>query len=166
MAPSPRCGCLLCGSCSSGREFAYSFLPTTPHDDAVAVRLAVPAIRVRRGLPPPSHRLATTANQMALSRHAPCLAHHREGCSLLRAASASRPAGIGWSGCPAVGPSYWGRSVARRGLLCYMELDGKNGARGAVPRTPPFILLSISTSDTQAAIQHARRPLRRLCQTR
>ena len=89
VAPSPRYGCLLCGSCSSGQEFACSFLPTTPRDGAVAVQLAVPAIRVRRGLPPPSHRLATTANRMALSRHAPCLAHHgkrpsprREGPSL------------------------------------------------------------------------------------
>ena len=43
VASSPRCGCLLCGSCSSGRGFACSFLPTTPHGDAVAVRLAVPS---------------------------------------------------------------------------------------------------------------------------
>ena len=26
MAPSPRCGCLVCGSCSSGRDFACNFL--------------------------------------------------------------------------------------------------------------------------------------------
>ncbi len=46
---------LVYGSCSSGRGFAYSFLPTTPHDDAVAVQLGVPATKAPRGLPPPSH---------------------------------------------------------------------------------------------------------------
>ena len=33
------------------REFAYSFLPTSPRGEAVAVRLGVPAIKVPRGLP-------------------------------------------------------------------------------------------------------------------
>jgi len=33
MALSPRCGCLICGSCSSGQEFAYSFLQIPPHDE-------------------------------------------------------------------------------------------------------------------------------------
>ena len=42
---------LVCTSCSSGQEFAYSFLPTPPRGDAVAVRLGVPAIKVPRGLP-------------------------------------------------------------------------------------------------------------------
>jgi hypothetical protein len=35
----------------SGREFAYSFLLTTPRGDAAAVRLGVPAIKSPRGLP-------------------------------------------------------------------------------------------------------------------
>ncbi|HEY3309296.1 MAG TPA: hypothetical protein VGJ93_12640, partial [Desulfuromonadaceae bacterium] len=43
--------------------------------DTLAVRLSVPTIRVRRGLAPPSHCLTTIAKQMALARHAPCLAH-------------------------------------------------------------------------------------------
>ncbi len=54
-ATSPRCDCLACGSCSSSRDFAHSFLPTGPRDQAVTVQLAVPSTRVRRGLSPPSH---------------------------------------------------------------------------------------------------------------
>ena len=46
---------LVCGSCSSGRSFACGFLPTSPHGDAVAVRLGVPVIETPRGLAPPSH---------------------------------------------------------------------------------------------------------------
>ena len=49
---------LLCGSCSSGRGFAYSFLRTPPRGDALAVRLTVPVTRARRGLAPPSRRSA------------------------------------------------------------------------------------------------------------
>jgi len=41
-APCLPDGLLLCGSCSSGQRFAYSFLPTLPHDTAVAVQLGVP----------------------------------------------------------------------------------------------------------------------------
>ncbi|HEY3308680.1 MAG TPA: hypothetical protein VGJ93_09520, partial [Desulfuromonadaceae bacterium] len=47
--------------------------------DTLAVRLSVPTIRVRRGLAPPSHCLTTIAKQMALARHAPCLAHTIKG---------------------------------------------------------------------------------------
>ena len=43
--------------------------------DTLAVRLAVPVIRVRRGLAPPSHHLATTTKWMVLSHHASCRAH-------------------------------------------------------------------------------------------
>ena len=46
---------LVCDSCSSGRGFAYGFLPTSPCGDAVAVPLGVPTIRASGGLPPPSH---------------------------------------------------------------------------------------------------------------
>ena len=53
--PRPPDGRLLCGSCSSGRGFACSCLHTTPRDDAVAVRLEVPATKTSRGLTPPSH---------------------------------------------------------------------------------------------------------------
>jgi hypothetical protein len=51
----PPNGHLICGSCSSGQGFAYSFLPTLPHGSAVAVQLEVPATKAPRGLPPPSH---------------------------------------------------------------------------------------------------------------
>ena len=54
---------LLCDSCSSGRSFAYSFLQTPPRNDALAVRLGVPAIKAPRGLAPPSHT--------------PCLEYHK-----------------------------------------------------------------------------------------
>ena len=40
--------------------------------------LTVPVTKVRRGLPPPSHRPAPTAGQTVLSHHAPCLAHQRK----------------------------------------------------------------------------------------
>jgi hypothetical protein len=46
--------------------------------DTLAVRLSVPTIRVRRGLAPPSHQSTTTADWMALTRHAPCLAHTKK----------------------------------------------------------------------------------------
>src|SRR5690606_16963131 len=36
-AGSSRRRSLGCGSCSSGRDFASGFLPTSPHDDAVAI---------------------------------------------------------------------------------------------------------------------------------
>jgi hypothetical protein len=53
--PRPPSGRLVCASCSSGRSFAHSFLPTTPRDAAVAVRLGVPVTWASRGLSPPSH---------------------------------------------------------------------------------------------------------------
>ena len=34
LAPSSRDGCLLCASCTSGREFACRFLQTPPHGDS------------------------------------------------------------------------------------------------------------------------------------
>ena len=37
-----RHGHLICSSCSSGQRFAFSFLPTSPRDDAVAVQLTLP----------------------------------------------------------------------------------------------------------------------------
>ncbi|MDR3579343.1 MAG: hypothetical protein P4L44_05225, partial [Oryzomonas sp.] len=50
--------------------------------DTLAVQLSVPTIRVRRGLAPPSHQSATIADWMALTRHAPCLAHKQKGETL------------------------------------------------------------------------------------
>jgi hypothetical protein len=64
LPPRPPNGRLLCGSCSSGQSFAYSFLPTPPRDDAVAVQLGVPVTKAPRGLAPPSH--------------APCPAHQKK----------------------------------------------------------------------------------------
>jgi len=69
-----------CASCTSGRHFAYSFLQTPPHDDALAVRLTVPITKARRGLSPPSHRPDTTPTKSRQSRRsAPCLAHQQKG---------------------------------------------------------------------------------------
>src|SRR4029077_19077913 len=51
----PPCGRLLCASCSSGRDFACSFLRTLPRGRALAVRLEVPVIKVSKGLSPSSH---------------------------------------------------------------------------------------------------------------
>ncbi len=47
--------------------------------DTLAVQLTVPAIRARRGLQPPSPQSTTTVDQVALSRHAPCLAYNVRG---------------------------------------------------------------------------------------
>ncbi len=73
LPPRPEPGRLICGSCWSGRDFAYSFPRTPPGDDALAVRLTVPVTRVRRGFPPPSrgsvnHLQSTRA--LAQTRHA------------------------------------------------------------------------------------------------
>ena len=53
--PRPPAGRLVCASCSSGQEFAYSFLQTSPRGFALAVRLEVPVIKVFKGLSPSSH---------------------------------------------------------------------------------------------------------------
>jgi hypothetical protein len=42
LPPHPPRGRLLCGSCSSGQSFAFSFLPASPREATVAVRLGVP----------------------------------------------------------------------------------------------------------------------------
>lgn len=75
MPPRPPDGRLLCDSCSSGRGFAYSFLPTFPHENAVAVQLGVPATMAPRGLSPPSHfsfgfRFRITSAVPGAARHA------------------------------------------------------------------------------------------------
>jgi hypothetical protein len=49
--------------------------------DTLAVQLTVPAIRARGGLQPPSPQSTTTVDQVALSRHAPCLAYNSEGAA-------------------------------------------------------------------------------------
>ena len=48
----------------------------------LAVRLAVPTPRARRGLPPPSHRPDTTPANRCLRHHAPCLAHQKTAAPL------------------------------------------------------------------------------------
>jgi len=40
--PHPPRGRLVCGSCSSGQSFAFSFLPASPREATVAVQLGVP----------------------------------------------------------------------------------------------------------------------------
>ena len=49
--------------------------------DTLAVQLTVPVIRVRRGLAPPSHKPATTADLIVLAHHAPCRAHTKKGAA-------------------------------------------------------------------------------------
>ena len=72
-ALSPTAGRLVCASCSSGRSYACRFFPTTPRDDAVAVRLAVLAITARRGLAPPGHFPAHFRSPV--QQTVPCPAH-------------------------------------------------------------------------------------------
>jgi len=75
---SPGYARLVCDFCSSGQGFAFGFLQIPGHPGHPC-RLTVPTIRVRRGLAPPSHQSATTADWMALTRHAPCRAHTQKG---------------------------------------------------------------------------------------
>ena len=77
-ASSPTDGCLICGSCSSGRDFAFSFLQTPPRGDALAGRLRVPVTTASGGtytLPATSrlgfpYRLQAPAISTGASRHA------------------------------------------------------------------------------------------------
>ena len=75
LASSPRCGCLICGSCLSGRDFACSFLQIQDYSRHPCCSANVPTTRVRRGLTPPSHQLDTTSNRTVLTHRAPCLAY-------------------------------------------------------------------------------------------
>jgi hypothetical protein len=75
MPPRPPSVRLVRGSCTSGQSFAYGFLPTTPHDAAVAVPLGVPVIAAPRGLSPPRHfpnrfRYRLLSASHGASRHA------------------------------------------------------------------------------------------------
>jgi hypothetical protein len=84
-ALSPTAGRLVCASCSSGRSYACRFFPTTPRDDAVAVRLAVLAITARRGLAPPGHFPAHFRSPV--QQTVPCPAHR----NVKRASCKGRP---------------------------------------------------------------------------
>jgi len=56
---------ILCGSCLSGQRFAFGFLPTIPHNTAVAAQLTLlPDRRVE---------------DLHLQVGAPCRAHNRKG---------------------------------------------------------------------------------------
>lgn len=61
--PRPTGGRLVCASCSSGQSFVCSFLPTSPHDDAVAVQLTVPVTKARRDLSSPRPRDMPSAHK-------------------------------------------------------------------------------------------------------
>ena len=50
----PEIGSLLCGSCSSNRDFASGFLKTLPRRKRPCLRLAVSTIRTCKGLSPSS----------------------------------------------------------------------------------------------------------------
>ncbi|MGD8651610.1 MAG: hypothetical protein PVF92_05935, partial [Desulfobacterales bacterium] len=65
----------ICDSCSSGQRFAFGFLPTSPHDDAVAVRLTLP----------PDGRV----EDLHLQAGAPCRAHQKKALSF-----STGPAGL------------------------------------------------------------------------
>ena len=55
---------------SSGREFAFRFLRTSPHDDALAVPLVVPVTKAHRGLSPPSN-CALAHKEKSPPKHSP-----------------------------------------------------------------------------------------------
>ena len=100
---------LICGSCSSGQRFAFGFLPTSPHDDAVAVRLTLPPDGQRIS-PPSGHALPEAPNKKpASSGSRNCNNSVTTGASRSRwpwpaggwpAATRSRPSGWGWSRAP------------------------------------------------------------------
>jgi hypothetical protein len=77
--PSSVMGRLICDFCSSGQCFASDFLPTQPHDYAVAVRLTVPPVG--------------PAEDFHLQAGAPCRAHNRKQA---RGLSPSAPWGMRW----------------------------------------------------------------------
>jgi len=63
---------LLCGSCSSGQRFAFGFLPTIPHNTAVAVQLTLPPdgrvedLHLQVGAPCRAHTTKKAEPQLAL----------------------------------------------------------------------------------------------------
>ena len=82
LPPRPPPGCLLCGSCSSGQSFAFSFLPASPQKSTVAVQLGGPGTQGPQGpLTPKSLpvRLSPHGYQRQSRRFAPCLAHKENG---------------------------------------------------------------------------------------
>jgi hypothetical protein len=94
--PRPPRGRLVCGSCSSGRSFAYSFLPASPHEATVAVQLGVPGTQGPQGTLTPKSlpaQLSPCGCQRQSRRCAPCLAH----------CESPRPGGRGLSCSPALG---------------------------------------------------------------
>jgi hypothetical protein len=79
--PRPPRGRLVCGSCSSGRSFACSFLPASPHEATVAVQLGVPGTQGPQGTLTPKSlpaQLSPCGCQRQSRRCAPCLAHQQK----------------------------------------------------------------------------------------
>jgi hypothetical protein len=133
--PSP-----LCASCSSGQSFAYSFLRTPPRDDALAVRLAVPVIKARRGLSPPSRPAHhhSGPDQRQSRRYAPCLAHaenapgDRGRCFALRLRAAeARPL---LARLPAHSPAPSARLLAAGSARRQSRSDAASSPRGSRAR--------------------------------
>ena len=83
IAFSPEWDCLVCDFCSSGQDLPAASFRFHLAVDTLAVQLAVPVIRVRRGLSPPSHHSATTVEWMVLPHPAPCRAHNQKTLNLL-----------------------------------------------------------------------------------
>ncbi len=80
LPPRPPRRRLICGSCSSGQSFAYSFLPTAPRGATVAVQLEVPGTQGPQGTHTPKSlpaRLSPHGYQRQTWRCAPCLAHKK-----------------------------------------------------------------------------------------
>ena len=80
--PRPPRGRLLCGSCSSGQSFAFSFLSASPHEATVAVQLGVPGTQGPQGILTPKSlpgSLSLTGCQRQFRRCRPCLAHSGKG---------------------------------------------------------------------------------------
>src|ERR1019366_7979447 len=88
----PPYGRLLYASCSSGRDFACSFLRTLPRGRALAVRLEVPVIKVSKGLSPSSHFPVGFRLPVPRRHHpAPCHPSHPEPRPVAPAGALSDP---------------------------------------------------------------------------
>ncbi len=72
---------LVCDFYSSGQRFACGFLQIPPRDGHPCRPADTSPCRACRELTPPSDRLHTICNQLALEHHAPCRAHTKNNRS-------------------------------------------------------------------------------------
>src|SRR5690554_705019 len=76
IALSPRCGCLICDSCSSGREFAFSFLQIPPRGGHPCCSASGSRYQGPQGTFTPKSSRGTTLGNSTYRCYAPCLAHN------------------------------------------------------------------------------------------